>query len=313
MSKLTKIAAVILLLLAASLAALAWWMGRREQTVIVPANAPMANSAVYANVVAARKLEKGVPITADSVKLLNLPTTIAGTYRDIRSVIGKIPATDIAAETLITDSNLVHGLALKLEAGERAVAIPIDEVAAAGNKIEAGDYVDVFFTLKQGTDVEKSQARLLASRRLVLAYGANVIGEAPGDSLPKNPSQNQARTAVLATPVDQVNPLLLAMQNGKLSLALRHPDDTGVADGDLFAAPKKVLGNKPELTGNQKDALKTADNQAFAGIDLSSWSGGNAKGTPVSPPPRKGVAGENRHAAGTLEVIKGTHRENVNF
>lgn len=332
MSKLTKIMAAVLILLAAGMAILAWWMGR--QPAVVPANASAAKTITHANVVAAKKLEMGKPISASDLKLLDLPTAVGGAYQDIDSVVGKIPAVDIPAGTLIMASSLVRGLALQLAAGERAVAVPVDEVVGIGNRIEAGDYVDVFFTLKQsqgrGTDdaeIEKSQARLLASRRRVLAYGASAVSEVKsgGDVLPGNTPQTQARTAVLATPVDQVNLLLLAIQNGKLSLALRNPDDDGMADGDLFAAPAKVLGARPELSSEQKDELKTADNQAFAGIDLSSWSGGSVKTDAISPPARSGSAAhagkasrsasgrEEKRTARTLEVIQGSKRTNVDF
>ncbi|MFZ1180988.1 MAG: Flp pilus assembly protein CpaB [Herbaspirillum sp.] len=317
MSKLTKIMAAVLILLALGMAVLAWWMGR--QPVVPPANAPAAKSITYANVVAAKKLEMGKPISAGDLKLLDLPTAVGGAYQNIGSVVGKIPVADIPAGTLIMENSLVRGLALQLAAGERAVAVPVDEVVAAGNRIEAGDYVDVFFTLKQSqgsqgagsAEIGKSQARLLASRRRVLVYGASTIGEVKSgaDVLSGNTNRAQARTVVLATPVDQVNPLLLAMQNGKLTLALRHPEDAGMADGSLFAAPARVLGGRPELSGTQKDALKTVDNQAFAGIDLFSWSGSAAYPGKAS----RFVSGTEKRVTRTLEVIQGSKQVNVDF
>jgi pilus assembly protein CpaB len=316
MSKLTKIMAAVLISLALGMAVLAWWMGRQP---VSPANAPAAKSITYANVVAAKKLEMGKPISAGDLKLLDLPTAVGGAYQNIASVVGKIPSADIPAGTLIMENSLVRGLALQLAAGERAVAVPVDEVVAAGNRIEAGDYVDVFFTLKQSqgsqgagsAEIGKSQARLLASRRRVLVYGASAIGEVKSgaDASSGNMNRAQARTVVLAMPADQVNPLLLAMQNGKLMLALRHPEDAGMADDNLFAAPARVLGGKPELSGTQREALQTVDNQAFAGIDLFSWSGsaaypGKASGS---------IGSAERRVARTLEIIQGSKQANVDF
>lgn len=332
MSKLTKIMAVVLILLAAAMAVLAWWIG--HQKAVVPANAAVAKTITYVSVVAAKKLEMGKPISASDLKLLDLPTSVGGAYQDMGSVVGKIPAADIPAGTLIMEHSLVRGLALQLAAGERAVAVPVDEVVATGNKIKAGDYVDVFFTLKQSqgmggadAEVKKSQARLLASRRRVLVYGDDVIGEvkSSGNVAPGNAPQAQVRMAVLATPVDQVNLLLLAIQNGKLTLALRHPDDDGMANDGLFAAPDKILAGKPALSDMQKNELKTVDNQAFAGIDLSSWSGSDVETDAVSIPVRPGSVahpgrvsrpvsgGEEKRAARKLEVIRGSRQEIVDF
>jgi pilus assembly protein CpaB len=312
MNKLTKIIAVILVLLAVCLAALAWWMGHQAP---VPASgmdvAAAPVKATYPVVVAAKNLDKGKAITADGVKLVNLPMTTNGTYADAAEVIGKVPTSDIVAEKMITEDQLVRGLALKLADGERAVAIPVDEVVGVGNRIAAGDYVDVFFTLKKGNDIETSQSRLLASRQRVLTYGATTLGEAAPSSHPVSNNQNsqpaQARTAVLATPVDQVNQLLLAAQNGKLTLVLRHPGDAGVADIALFPEPKNVLKEKSGLSSEDKVALKTGDNQAYSGVDLSSWASGKTSAA------NKTVSRSSTRASNTLEVIKGTQRENVSF
>ncbi|WP_076593101.1 Flp pilus assembly protein CpaB [Herminiimonas arsenitoxidans] len=311
MNKLTKIIAVILVLLAVCLAALAWWMGHQAPVPTPSVSVVTPAKAAYSVVVAAKNLEKGKAIAADGVKLLNLPMTTNGTYADAAEVIGKIPAGDIVADKMITEDQLVRGLALKLADGERAVAIPVDEVIGVGNRIVAGDYVDVFFTLKKGNDIDTSQSRLLASRQRVLTYGATTLGEASSSSNPISSNQNsqpaQARTAVLATPVDQVNQLLLAAQNGKLTLVLRHPGDAGVANIALFPEPKNVLKEKSGLSSEDKVALKTGDNQAYSGVDLSSWASGKASVA------NKTVFRSSTRASNTVEVIKGTQRENVGF
>lgn len=307
MNRLTKIIAIALIALALLLAAAAWWMGSRPASA--PRSiAPAADTPSYLVVAAARKLTEGQQITMEDVKLISSPMQIAGAYQDVASVIGRIPTVDIEPDIPIVESSLVHGLALKLSDGERAVAIPVDETMAVGHKIEAGDYVDVFFTMKPGSNVERGQARLLASRMRVLAYGASIVGEAPSGSLPAK--STPARTAVLAASLDQVNPLLLAMQNGKLTLALRHPGDAGMADAALFPQPDTVLPPRAGLSAPQKEALQSADNRAFAGDDLSSWANGKSHaGKPsVARQPFRTPS-----PSGTLEVIKGSQREKVNF
>lgn len=276
---------------------------------------------------AARALVAGKAIGTDDISLVALPINPAGAYSQASSVVGKVPLIDIGAGTPITESGLASGLAVKLADGERAVAIPVDEIVGAGNRVQAGDYVDVFFTLKQGQDSEKTQARLLMSRLHVLSYGAAVIGTAGGSggatppqqaSQTSQPAQAQAqpvaRTAVLATPVADVNRLLLATQNGKLMLALRNPSDEAIPDLALFPSPATVLAGKRELTRDQQEALKLPDNQAFAGMEMNGLAGDSRSSASykAAAAPRPGAA-RGANIPGTVEVIRGTQRESVAF
>lgn len=317
MSRITKIIAVILILVAALLATLAWRLGHQSsQPTPTIVDGKSANKIFsYDMVVAGVKLESGKPILAKDLKTIKFQQKVPGAFTTPGAVVGKIPLTEIAAEALIIESNLASGLALKLASGERAVAIPIDEVVGVGNKVEAGDYVDVFFTLKKGNDLDKSQSRLLASKRHVLAYGAAVVGEPQGSNVtfPNTQSSAQARTAVLAVPVAEINTLLLAAQNGKLTLALRHPEDEGLANATLFNEPANVLSARSNLSQADQQLLKSADNQAFSGIELSSWATSDANIRPSSRANSHTNISKSKNPANTIEVIKGTQRENVNF
>ncbi|WP_211443930.1 Flp pilus assembly protein CpaB [Collimonas humicola] len=335
MNNLTKIVAAILVVAALGLAFVAWWLGSRPPPTIVAAPAVAAKSSKqYEVIVAARALEAGKAITTSDISLVTLPINPAGAYDQASSVVGKVPLIDIGIGTPITESGLASGLSIKLADGERAVAIPVDEIVGAGNRVQAGDYVDVFFSLKQAQDIATTQSRLLLSRVHVLSYGAAVIGTATGGgSAGAAPSQQaqqagqvatvqpqaqQApRTAVLATPVADVNRLLLATQNGKLTLALRNPSDETISDVALFPQPPAVLTGKRELTRDQQDALKQPDNLAFAGMEMTGLAG-DAKSPSRKPPTNNVMAarppvGEPARGAGTVEVIRGTQRESVAF
>lgn len=316
MNKLTKILAAFLVLLAACLAALAWWMGR--QTAIDPPVVMTEPAPAHSVVIAAVPLEQGKRIDAKDLKVIDSPRPIPGSYQSINHVAGRIAAGNIGADTLLTEGNLVQGIALQLADGERAVALPVDEVIGVGHKLDPGDYVDVFVTLKQGNTIEKAHARLLASRLRVLAYGTDVIGaiDKTGSEVirkPQGQSAQQARTAVLAAPVEEVNSLLLAVQNGKLALALRHPGDTGIADNALFPASSLALVPRAGLSAQERQALEAPNNRAFAGIDMKSWSGGEPARATRTSAPRAATPAQARQPQRTLEVIKGTQREQVRF
>lgn len=317
MNKATKILAVVLMLVAALMAIYAWWLGQLPTTtpVVINNTTPTTSQNFYA-VAAAQSISKGKTIAAEDLTIVNLPIATAGTYTDLAEVVGRVPSNDIERDTLITSNSLVQGLALRLAPGERAVAVPVDEVVGVGNKIAAGDYVDVFFTLKQGNDIEHGQARLLASRRYVLAYGAAVIGEAESRGVTganNANTQQPARTAVLATPVEEVNQLLLAAQSGKLTLALRNPADTAIADPSLFNEPRTALLVKNSLTDTEKKSLSTVENQAYSGVDMASWAGNGSAAKPNGTTINTKPTGSMKKSTGNLEVIKGTQRQSVQF
>lgn len=336
---LTKIIASILVIAALVLAFAAWWLGRSPP--VAPPVAASAAAVSYPVVVALHNLEAGKAIAVTDVQLVKLPINPTGSFAQVSAIAGKVPMTVIGAGTPVTETLLASGLALKLADGERAVAIPVDEIAGAGNRVQPGDYVDVFFTLKQGQELDKTQSRLLIAKLRVLSYGSAVIGSSTAGTAENNaaassPSnqanqtnqagqqpQQPARTAVLATPVADVNRLLLATQNGKLMLALRNPGDESIPDVALFPAPPAVLGGKGGLTKDQIATLSAPDNQAFAGVELTGLSGSGKSASaalarrlaPAAITASKSGGQPSRSAGGgnTVEVIRGVQRESVAF
>ena len=313
MPKFTRIAALLLVVVAVVLAVLAFSIGRRATTPVsadTSAAHPIGlaqEPATVPVVVAATALPAGTPLVASSLKLINWPRRPADGYGDLDAVAGSVPLIDIPAGTAVTSKLLARGLSMALKPGERAVAVPVDEQAGAGNRIVPGDYVDVFVSLKappamsyqpsaHETAPDTSQTRLLLSRLRVLAYGGddlpsssakpspadggepNPSGE--GDTKPVStsaPSQNAPRdvphTAVLAVPVGEASQLLLGVQNGKLSLGVRLPTDEGQQDDALFPQPRPVLAARTDLTPEQRQQLLQPENQAYAGIDGSGLAG----------------------------------------
>ncbi|MDX3907737.1 MAG: Flp pilus assembly protein CpaB [Pigmentiphaga sp.] len=320
MNNVTKIVAAMLVLLAVLLGGYAFILANKPPQQAKPVNAPTPLAEKKTPVVVADKLlPAGVPIEAGALKVVDLPIDPAGSYRDVGALAGKIPKFDIGPGTPVTESSLVKGLTLLLSEGERAVAVPVDEVVGTGNRVSPGDFVDVFFTLKQGQDVNKTQARLLLSRLRVLTYGsASAAGDAPADDgatpVRNNNPAPVARTAVLAVPTADVNRLLLATQNGKLQLVLRNPTDTTAPDVSLFPEPPPVLAGKSSLTKEQREALEQADNQAYAGLELTGLSGGaSARPAPAARARPRQPAAAPRAEANTVEVVRGTKREVVGF
>jgi len=328
MQKITRIAALLLVVLAVVLAFVAFSLGRRtvpatDMTTVGHGTASpdtTANTAAQSLVVATSALPAGQPISASSLRVDNVPQHPPGSYVSVDAVAGDVPLVAIPAGTPITAGLLAHGVAMQLQPGERALAVPVDELAGAGNRILPGDYVDVFMSLKEaqsstaGTIKEDlTQTRLLLSRLRVLAYGDqnlpippaaanNPSATADADkAAPKSDNNAQPHTAVLAVPIAEVDRLLLGAQYGKLALALRHPSDDGEPNDALFPQPRSVLSPLANLNTDQQQQLTSPENNAYAGIDGIGLAG-RANGTP-----RSGVL----HRAGVpqgVEIIRGTQR-----
>jgi pilus assembly protein CpaB len=251
---------------------------------------------------AVARLPAGEPISANGVRLAQRTTAVAGAATSISAVVGKVPVQDIAEGTAISSSALAQGFSLQLRPGERALAVPVDELVGAGNRILPGDFVDVFLNLRNAQPNASGPAR---PRRPACccrgcACSATVSRTSPGHrrcrrqqrrrypqrSAPPptwqqpatgNEATQPARSAVLAVPVADANRLLLGAQQGKLFLALRNPADTGQPDLALFPQARGVIDPVRGLDAEQQLALQRPENHAFAGIDGDALAGrGNA-------------------------------------
>lgn len=311
MLKLTRIAAVLLIALAAILAVVAFSVSRRAgEAPAAPAQTRAAEAQTWPVVEAVNALPAGLPIAAKDLRVAGRAQPVAGGFTTVSDVVGAVPTRDIAAGTALDGLVIAQGYALRLNPGERALAVPVDELVAAGNRIQPGDFVDVFLNLRSTPGVRDdgdAQARLLLSRLRVLSYGADDLGTpapasattdtpSPADSraqdITQRPSSSRAndasstaaaRSAVLAVPVADASRLLLGAQQGKLFLALRNPADVGQPDLALFAQPAGVLAPRRELTPEQRLALQSPENDAYAGIDSAALAGrSSARPVPVA-------------------------------
>ena len=317
MPKLTRVLAGVLIALALLLGIFAWMLSR-QPTVRPAATVAQASFPV---VVAVRALPAGKPISVDALRVESLPINPNGAFSDPSQLTGRVPVTDIGVQSPVLESQLSSGLAERIDPGERAVAVRVDESNAVGNRLRPGNLVDVFLTLKRdsngmgGAEIDRTQARLLMSRVRVLAFGnatpsADTAGDATG----------MVRTAVLAVPVADIDKLTLAESAGRLVFALRNPKDAEVVDAAAFAAPAGVL----KIAANAPAGAATQDStRAAAGValdELSGSTGNTPNGSrPVAVPHTNSpvfrastrVAEGTATSGGSIEVIRGGRTETV--
>jgi pilus assembly protein CpaB len=328
MIHLTKIIAAVLVLLALSLGIYAWMLSRQAApapaVTVSPSTAPAAR--LYPVVVTAKAVPAGQPLLAESLRVVQLPIKPDDAFNETSAAAGHVPVTDLGEGSPLLKSQMVSGLALRLEEGERAVAVKADEAMGVGYRLQPGDFVDVFLMLKADRqEIDRSQARLLLSRKRVLAFGTASVDGAPsraesakaGNQAARNEG---ARTVVLAVPVAEVNLLNMGDSSGRLVLALRNPADLSVPDPKLFAELPIILqpqpaaaGAKQALTGIEvaQGGLATADfvngSRARSQATQASVTGG---GVLRSHP---GTAATRGGSAIEVEVIRGDRRETLRY
>lgn len=278
MVNVAKIAVGVLLAVALALGVYGWMLARAPQAADPQASASASDSKSNAGmsvVVAAQAIPAGQALKTEDLQLTQLPAKPDGAYGEIQAAVGSVPAVDVPKGAPVLQGQMVTGLALKLSEGERAVAVKVDESIGAGNRIRPGDFVDVFFALRRdGNEIDQSQARLLLSRKRVLAYGAASVDALSSAEKTEGKQANgpdNARTAVLAVPVAEVNQLLLGGSNGSLLLALRNPMDMTEPDSEKFAPLPGILA-VAMAKGSVAVPLEGAD-AAQAGVAMSSLAG----------------------------------------
>ena len=306
MVHLTKFVAAVLVLLAIVLGIYAWILSHRHQPSLPPTSgqtAPpqevRATVPLFPVVVAARATPAGKVIAADALRVVQLPIQPSGTFANADALVGRVPVLDLSEGMPLVENQLASGLAQRLGAGERAVAVRADEVMGVGNRVQPGDYVDVFVVLKSdGRDIASNQARLLLSRKRVLAFGAaSVEGMQQQNSQQSQGRNEAARTAVLAIPVAEITRLALGEIGGQLLLALRNPADTAQPDAALFTGLTVA-----HLAGSGANGLPTAAVLPAA-----------TKRPDTAPTSARRSASIKPAHVNEVEFIRGDRRETLNY
>lgn len=326
MINLTKIIAAVLVLLALALGGYAWMLSRQAPVTPPPvaaasggAPAKAAQAQTFPVVVAAKPLSAGLAIPADALRVEQLTINPAGAFQEVAPLAGRVPVIDLGEGTPLLEGQLVSGLALRVAEGERAVAVKADEVMGVGNKVQPGDFVDVFLMLKSDNkEIDRSQARLLLSRKRVLAFGSASVDGLPSKTDKNAAAQAQraeiARTAVLAVPVEEINRLTLGENSGRLLLALRNPTDMSVPDPKLFAELPVVLQPLPAKPGEPRRPPLEGLDRAQAGVTIIDFVNGGKPGAQPAAIARAPAARTGGDRGGLqVEVIRGDRSETIRY
>jgi pilus assembly protein CpaB len=207
-------------------------------------------------VVANRDIPEGVAIDRIALSTAQWPVQAVpvGAFSSIDSVAGRVVRVAVFNGEPIVPGRLAPvgsgaGLETKIPAGQRAMAIRINDVAGISGLLQPNSRVDVLVTIRE-ENADKQVAKLFMSNMLVLSVGTEVQRDAQGKPI-------QAATVTLAVTPDEAERLAIAMNTGTLQLVLRgygDPDSIrtkGATSGDVLT---QLRGTSVVVPSPQKSA-----------------------------------------------------------
>lgn len=221
------------------------------------ANAGQGTEGKTAVIVLRQSVPAFKPLTAEDIAVDYLKFPPPNTYRTPEELIGQVIQADMPVGTVLDVSHFNPGgkVARLLKPGERAVAIPVNEVVGGGGFVQPGDLVDILLYLA-GEEGRRDSAQVIMRSVRVLSFGVNLIDPLPETEAGKDKddkknasrAERQAKTAVLAIAQTDVTRLLLASTMGELRLAIVPTDEMRqVASGVVPSPADGASQSLPEV------------------------------------------------------------------
>lgn len=193
-------------------------------------------------IVAKGDIAKGAKLSSENVAVRPIPVEYAHSVAvlpdNFERIDGQALAYPVKSGEMILwammETQKVPTFSARVEAGRRAMTVPVDEINSISGLVEPGDIIDLMLTLDQKG--KKVTFPLLQSVQ-VMATGQHVEDD------PKSGERRQYSTVTLNTSPEQAQNVIVAREVGKLTALLRNPDDKqalGSASVDVAA----LLGQK---------------------------------------------------------------------
>ena len=193
-------------------------------------------------VVAKASLPAGASITADSVAVREIPRTWAHSgaitpdqYSRAESLTLAYPAA--AGEPILwaqLEGRRAPTFSARLQSGQRAVTVPVDEISSLSGMVEPGDRIDIVVSARNET---RNFTFTLLQNVAVLATGSHADPDA-------RDAQGQPRsytTITLDTSPEDAKRVIAAREVGRVTALLRAPGDLAAVSGAITDA-RTLLG-----------------------------------------------------------------------
>lgn len=198
------------------------YLSNRMEAIEARAKGKMVNV-----VVAKRDLVRGAKLTPDSVAVRSIPVDYAQSLSispdAYDRIDGQVLAYPVKAGEMIMwglmEGKKVPTFSTRVEAGHRAMTIPVDEINSISGLLEPGDIVDLIATIdKEG---KKTTFPLLQSVQ-VMATGQRSVDD------PKSGERREYSTVTFNITPQQAQNVIVARDVGKITALLRNPQDTQI-------------------------------------------------------------------------------------
>lgn len=252
-------------------------------------------------VVAKSNLVKGTRLSADNVAIRSVPRdfahSVAVSPDQFERVDGQVLAYPVNGGEMILwalmESKKLPTFSARVEAGRRAMTVPVDEINSISGMLEPGDMIDLMVTIDQKS---KKVTFPLLQHVQVMATGQRSADD------PKSGERRSYSTVTLDTTPEQAQSVIVAREAGKITALLRNPQDRqpmvnaradvaallGIQDGATSSGDEWQV---PVLYGGGSGKLP------LEGLNLDRYA--------LSPVPPQGTASQTRGAASVIPVTPG--------
>ncbi len=204
-------------------------------------------------VVAVKDMTFGTTLEEGDLHVAQFPNESVpmGSFASIDSIVGQTTKVFVVTgEPLLASklSGIGGGLSVRIEPHMRAMSLRVNDVTGVSGFVLPGDRVDVIVTVQNAAGGRVAITKTILQSVEVLAAGVKT----------ENKKQNMTvQTVTLLVEPNGAEKLALAVNQGKIHLALRNPVDYELVEGGVTNT-KTVLGlNKPKRTRRRSSKKPT--------------------------------------------------------
>lgn len=181
-------------------------------------------------VVAKRDLPKGARLSSENVAVRAIPADYAHSnavlpeqYDRIEGGVLAFPVkSGEAVLWSLLEGRKVPTFSARVEAGRRAITVPVDEINSISGLLEPGDLIDLLVTV----DRERRKVTVpLLEKVQVMATGQRSVDD------PRSGERRSYSTVTLDIDPEQAQNVVVAREAGRLTALLRNPEDVGPLQG----------------------------------------------------------------------------------